>query len=425
MNYSSNKNNWQWHLFVAALCFAVLRNISYYYLIVIPLLAFAIIANNKMLFLKNSNSLFYSLFILWTFFIAIFSPLYNPDSDVFAQVPRLFFATLTPFVFLFVSNTESAIVNAFRIFIGCYILAVLSYLFQINYGAIQWFSDEPMERGTVLRYATNLGSGNIYGIGLASAILACLFFVKRNFLKFIFLSFLMLGAILSMQKATIVNVFLAFMVYFLIIKKTPSILTILSSAFLLLCSYIYYSLYPNSIFSSYILEFINNGFGIDVLGDGSLRRDTVLSQENLWDRFAGIHVESIFEQHPKLLITLVGIGITGAGGGMGLPHYLQAHSTYWDIFFMGGIPYFFIVTALLVNLQISLMNMKDNISRFLFFSNIIICINMLASSALIYHPILSLPLWLSVGWVMRGNNSIFANSGAISAIGGGRSTNLL
>lgn len=405
MNYHSNKNSVLWVFFIALLCFAILRNVSFLYLLAPPIFALAIIFRSYFIINNKSFLSIYIIFIGWTFFVALFSPIYNPDPDVIYQVPRLFFSTLTPLVFCFVADHKKAVDRAIIIFVACYTIAVFTYIFQINFGAIEWFSDEPMERGTVLRYATNLGSGNIYGIGIGSAVLASLLFIKRNVIKFTIVAILLLGAILSMQKATIVNVILAFVLYFLIVKKWPSVNLIFSSIFILFITYIYYINFPSSVLSIYILEFINNGFGIDVLGDGSLRQDTVLSQENLWERFAGIHVENIFEQHPEMLISLIGVGITGAGGGMGLPQYLQAHSTYWDIFFMGGIIYLLIVTALLSGVQFALWRNKDFISRFWFFSNIMIFVNMFAASALIFHPILSLPLWLSVGWAMRVTNA--------------------
>ena len=405
MNYHSNKNSVLWIYFIALLCFAILRNVSFLYLILPPIFALAIVLRSNFV-VKNKSILFiYIIFIGWTCFVALFSPIYNPDPDVIYQVPRLFFSILTPLVFCFVADQKKAADGAIIIFVACYAIAVFTYIFQINFGAIEWFSDEPMERGTVLRYATNLGSGNIYGIGIGSALLASLLFIKRDVVKFTIVTIILLGAILSMQKATIVNVILAFVLYFLVLKKWPSFMMIFSSIVMLIITYVFYIYFPSSVLSIYILEFINNGFGIDVLGDGSLRRDTVLSEENLWERFAGIHVENIFEQHPEMLISLIGVGITGAGGGMGLPQYLQAHSTYWDIFFMGGITYLLIVIALFSAVQFALWRNKDFMSRFWFFSNIVIFVNMFAASALIFHPILSLPLWLSVGWAMRVTNA--------------------
>ena len=82
-----------------------------------------------------------------------------------------------------------------------------------------------------------------------------------------------------------------------------------------------------------------------------------------------------------------------------------AHSTFGDMFLMGGILYVLIFLILYVNVQSYLFRDKMNqLSATLFMCNIILFVNMLVTSGALVQPSLSIVFWLSVAYVARKSN---------------------
>lgn len=391
-------------LFITAISFFVLRNLSIFYVAIPPLLAFVIIISGRKLDKSNLTSHLYHIFLALTSIVAIWSVIYNPDPKIFGQIPRLFVAPIIPILALRLTQPKDTIQTSIIILITSYIIAVFTYFYQISFGAIEWFNDEAMERGIVFRYATNLGSGNIYGIGLAGAIIFSWFLITKPLYRALTIALLFIGAILSIQKAALINLALAFIVIFLI-ENRPNRGRLITVFAIVAAGLIFIiTAFPYSTLGIYIAEFLNNTFAIDIIGDGSLRRDTVLDGENITDRVAGLHTEEIMSSHSLIVMLLMGIGISGAGGGLGLPEYLQAHSTFWDLFFIGGLPYLTVTICLIIQTQSVLWKKSDKISKIFFWSNVVFIINMTSSSAAIFHPILSLTFWLSIAHCMISRN---------------------
>jgi hypothetical protein len=387
-------------IFVTAISLFVLRNLSVYYVAIPPILAITAYISGRANYRSTSISKLYNIFLGMTFVTAAWSIIYNSDPRVLGQIPRLFVTTIIPLLVLRLSVPRASIEKALYLFIVAYIGAVFTYFYQINYGSIEWFNDQAMERGIVFRYATNLGSGNIYGIGLASALIFSWFQIKTKFYRATVIFLLLTGAILSIQKAALINIALGFFAI-LIIENYKNRLSIIAVIIVALAGFILItSAFPYSAMGIYTAEFLNNTFAIDILGDGSLRRDTVLDGDNISERLGGLHVQDIMSQHTPAVMFLIGVGITGAGGGLGLPEYLQAHSTFWDLFFVGGLPYLIVTIWLIAKTQIALWRKSDRTSNVFFWSNVVFVINMTSASAAIFHPILALPFWLSVAHCM-------------------------
>lgn len=382
--------------FIIANSFLVVRNLVPVYVFLPFSLAISIIIFGRAKFYGTSIELLYFIFMIYTAFVAVWSIAYNPEISVLIQVPRLFVITILPILIFRTLRGQDVILFSIKVLLGCYVLAAISYLYQIYFGAIEWFSDEPMERGTVYRYATNLGSGNIYGIGVGSAIVLTWVMIRHAILRSIIIILLLIGVMLSLQKAGFVNMLMAFVVIFILENKNKRLVLALLTMTFFSALYFWVYLFPFSTIGIYAAEFLNNTLSIDIFQDGTLRRDTTLDGENISERIAGLHVDAILSQHSIPIVILFGVGITGAGGGMGLPEYLQAHSTYWDLFFVGGVPYLFVTVCMMILTQRALARRSDKLSRMFYWSNWIFVVNMTSASAAIFHPILALPFWLSL-----------------------------
>ena len=71
---------------------------------------------------------------------------------------------------------------------------------------------------------------------------------------------------------------------------------------------------------------------------------------------------------------------------------------------MGGffLPLIFITLALSIikDLFISWIKTGDNISKILFNCNLVFLINCFVANGVLFHPIVSLPFWLSIAYVL-------------------------
>ena len=80
------------------------------------------------------------------------------------------------------------------------------------------------------------------------------------------------------------------------------------------------------------------------------------------------------------------------------------HNAYLDLYQMGGffLPLIFITLALSVikDLFISWIKTGDNISKILFICNLVFLINCFVANGVLFHPIVSLPFWLSIAYVL-------------------------
>jgi O-antigen ligase len=231
-------------------------------------------------------------------------------------------------------------------------------------------------------------------VGIALLIVTVIGLGKK--LKYMLVSVLIFGGVMSMQKAAVVNLVLYLIACLFFLGRRNIFLSIfLLTIPIVLMSVVAY-LYQESLVSLYYQEFIFNSLGVNLFNNDQLVKSTVLDRENMVERLMGIHLDEIFGSHHPVVLVLVGIGVSGAGGGMGLPEFPQAHNTYWDLLFMGGIGYLGIFLALFFLVNKRLTSRGDRLSRLLFVSNLMFAINSFSSSASIYQPVLSMLFWFSV-----------------------------
>lgn len=392
--------------FLVLLCLHVLRNLTPFYMVAVGCLAVFMALFYP---LRGSNILVrnigiyygYVLFMAYTVWVCLWSFVYNPDLSALDVAGRLFFTTSLVVLLAPAHLRDVHYEQALRLFVYCVCIGAASYFLQVVIGPITWFNDDPMERGLVLRYSTTLGSGNIYGIvvGIALYLAARLDFgrIRKYFLVGLMLS----GAIMSMQKASLLNVSL--FVLFLQISMPAGVRLYLAVSILLFISglVLLAYVYQDTLLAIYLQEYIYNSIGINVFDNPALVKSTVLDAENVVERFLGLHLEEIFEAHNAVVMFLVGIGATGAGGGMGVDDAPQAHSGFWDLYFMGGIGYLLSFLLLFTVTCTALWKIKTDIARLLLVSNVIFFVNIFAATIPMFHPIIAYCFWLSVLYAMQ------------------------
>lgn len=412
-------------LYFLVLLFQVFRNLSHFYFIVLALaiiLVLSISIMNGAVVIRSGQSFdLYLLFLFITIWVCTWSFIYNPSVDLPNTIGRLFFITSLPLILISFNVAEGTIKRAMRLYVYAYFIAALSYFFQVQYGPVEWFNDEPMERGTVFRYSTTLGSGNIYGIGLGVALLFASTLELNRIFKAVIIFTLLLGAIMSMQKASVLNILIWIALYVMIFNKKQALLIVSLSSLVVFFISAFFYINIDSILSLYFQEFIFNSIGLNLFGNPDLVKSTVLDSENLLERLVGVNIPEILSSHNLLTLFLLGIGTTGAGGGMGMPEYPQSHSTYWDLLFMGGFFYLFVYVALLLSVLNNLNKIKTKVSRILFWAIIIYSINSIAATTAVFHPILSFPVWLAL--IMVSNKHRVTHSNEINQ--SDRKSNLL
>ena len=99
-------------------------------------------------------------------------------------------------------------------------------------------------------------------------------------------------------------------------------------------------------------------------------------------------------------MVLYGKGFVGAGATMGIEGG-QAHNTFWDLVFMGGIIYLLSFLILITIIMLRLYKIKSKYSKLLLIANIIFIINGLQGSILFFQPVTSFIFWVSLVYVSR------------------------
>ena len=128
-------------------------------------------------------------------------------------------------------------------------------------------------------------------------------------------------------------------------------------------------------------------------------KDTTLTYKTIMDRVYGFTMGSI--NHYGYSSIILGVGMLGGAGTMGMNSGI-AHSTFGDLLLMGGVLYVLIFLILYAKVQLYLYRDKMNlVSGTLFMCNILLLVNMFATSGATIQPSISIIFWLSVAYVAR------------------------
>ena len=374
----------------------VLRNFStlYFSLYLLSVFFLAIFVLNNPAKITSGYKLFL-IFYVYCIWLCVYSLLYEPSLDPINVFGRYLFLPTIILIFGLIRFDDYLVKRILHIYIAFSFLAVLSYVYQFNYGPVSWFADTPMERGSLVRYSTTMGSGNIFGIVVGMALYIA-FSILHGRVRKMCIMFLLLGAIMSLQKAAIINIFLAVFFYLVSFGRRHILLSCTVASVTIALIIVVAWVYQSSLLSVFFQEFIFNSIGLNIFDNPDLIKSTVITVSNLTERFTGIHLGEIFSMHSEAVIVLFGVGAVGAGGAMGAPEFPQAHNSYWDLLFMGGLPFLLLFLGILVTAQVQLYLNEAKISKVFFFLNFIFIINSLSASTSFLHPYIGILFWVSL-----------------------------
>ena len=382
----------------------VTRNLSSFYFLMYFSLVFVIVflSVNKRKIRVNNPPIFllYTLFLVFSLWVSYWSFIFDPNVSFALTLSRLFFVTLIPLILIMVELKDKDFETALKLFVLVVVVGSLSYFYQYFFGAISWFNNVGEPRGGLVRFSSSLGSLTTYGVAVGIALYATYAVSFNKKTKFIIFIILLLGALLSMQKAALLNAVIAFIFIFISFKyKVNLILYIL---LFLLVLIVFSFLYQNSFLSEYLQAFVLNTLGVNLFDNINLVKTEQISPDLLFERFTGLHFLEIIEKHGALLLFISGIGATGAGGAMGVDS-LQAHNSFWDLYFMGGFFYLFTFLLFYFFIQFTLYKINSNISKVFFILNFIFLLNAFSASIIMFHPVTSFCFWVSVLYILKRN----------------------
>ncbi len=406
MSQSNSYLNFIFYIFVALLNLHLLRNIipGYETILISFLLLSMLISFNRLDF--DSYDIIYWLFItilfmsLYVVLITLLNKDFNNEAISLGKTlnaaARLFLMPLTALLFFIYIKKDIQLFHILNIFVIISIFAALSYVYQYYFGAIDWFAEgsgQSRGRGFNVRFASLHGSITVSAVTLSLAFIATVYLYKSYLLRFIILSILAMGLIMSLQKASIFNVVLIFGLIIFFSKNRILLLMIYSIAFLILYyAFLYlYNLNDELIIISHINDIVNHTISMNLLqsNDGA---------DSFSFRLYGGAMNMMNEYGWQMVI--YGKGFVGAGATMGIEGG-QAHNTFWDLVFMGGIIYLLSFLILITIIMLRLYKIKSKYSKLLLIANIIFIINGLQGSILFFQPVTSFIFWVSLVYVSR------------------------
>ena len=273
-----------------------------------------------------------------------------------------------------------------------FVIAATSFPIQYFLGPIEWFADAS-ERAGGLRFASLAGSLTAYGVLVGIPALAALFYFRGRSAFLIFLA-LTLGAALSLQKAALLNIAIAFIFAWWLkaIRIKPFVYTISAlsiSGFLFTATKI-------NIETQF--EAAINFFRGIITSDTTLTHDVSIYQSIL-DRVTLLPLEAInFYGHESLIL---GVGAYGGGGALGYAELPMAHNGLVELllifgYISGGL-IALLLTAIFFQSAFALLT-RDRVAGkelgFISASYIIWFTNYFFSGGGIFHPIGAALLWL-------------------------------
>ncbi len=371
------------------------RNIStaYYFVWLSAVAAFIIfwIRSGK---LEAKRNLFFLAIIGLFLYSCILSYYWsNSFGDPTIGILRLGF--IIPAVLCITYTQTNREFDAFcSLWLGFVILAALSLPLQFVVGPISWFS-ESFERVGVERFGSLAGSlttfGNIVG---TAAFIAAMRVRKIHYLIFI-ISLLMLAAVLSLQKAAVASLGIAFLSILVArrFKFLHSIMFITSITFIVLLAF-YVSDYQTR--GTILLLFGNFAGSVDV----SQASDVSIIQGASDRVFELPEVAFLFYGSDAVF---AGIGVFGGSGSLGYPSLPHTHNLVGELILLFGlVPGALVVIFVLVNLVRSLfiiLNLRKKYDgRSVLAAGILINITIptIFSGALLYHPVGGTIFWVAI-----------------------------
>lgn len=381
----------------------LLRNLSpiYYFAVLSSslLLAFRLLGRPQSSELKILLPLFVVIYVSILSFTSS-----QPDSPLIG-LSRLFF--LLPFVvYLFTYNLSEKDEHSFWILVVLFsVLSASSLILQIFVGPISWFAESSFGRAGVDRFASLAGSLTSYGSLLPVALMASCLILKNQFLKFIVLTILVSGGLISLQKMAFGTSVLALLVIVFRfgnasgLAKLKPLRVFVFIALALVATSIVYAVFGESPYFIYFTSLLDPSQSVvgDVTMASSIEsRLSALPQESL--KFWG-----------GLENSWLGVGVFGAAGGLGYPDYPSPHNLVYETLLVFGLP---IAVPLLAFFAyccvLSLSNIFSRSSIHIFLSSasyLLLLVPSVFTGGLYYHPVTGVIFWFCCSRIFHAKHS--------------------
>lgn len=380
--------------------FHMLRNLTSLYFLVLGLfilffIIIILISQKKILL----DPLFSTAILIWIF-VSINSIFQGGEfGDPMIGLFRMWVSL--PLLLVGIVLSSGSIKVPMKMLCFFFILATLSICWQYAFGSIFWFA-ESSERAGGERFASLAGSLTAYGTSVGVFLLAALVFFK-GVSRVVVVSFLIIGAILSLQKAGIVNIGFALILAVwirAISKRNLGILIV----FALLVAAVFIAYSPEDGLLGIVYRLLS-GF---ITSDAELTYDVSLL-DSIFDRLVTLPAELFSFYGVNNLF--IGAGVHGGSGVLGYPELPMAHNGLVEMlsifgFFVGSIFAIFLIYLLVSSIQhLGNTNLQGNIEfKFLSAAYVIWFMNYLFSGGALFHPIGAATVWLIVFRIRKLNH---------------------
>lgn len=400
----------------------ILRNLSPIYFVALgipPAIAFS-----NMIYRKKFKTgiLPIDIYLLCLVYISAISVLwlindsfYTSASEVLVGIVRLWFAV--PLLFLVMNKSWrdeefQTLIRIHAIFSAIGVLSIpLQFLLE---SPIPWFA-EPSIRMGVPRYASFFGSlttiGTVGSLGITSTLFSG--FSKK--VKTILIATILLGLVMSLQKAVIANIVVCFTSYLFfecrnlkaaakkIFSNIPLGLGVIITVFT-----IAYSINKDAPAVTIGLFRFSNSIASQNAERNLITLNRSFNEDqpvpsSLYARLVSLPLKA-FDAYPSTSLIL-GVGVIGSSGVLGMPNAPMSHNNFADLLLMGG--FFIGATAILsllwFFLKVLCIRVKTNTSirannvNFAKGFVVFVFINMLAASGVVVHPTTTSIMFLVMG----------------------------
>jgi|GEM_PF-2540355 len=381
-------------LAITLYCFHILRNVYELYAIVPPI--FCLFSNiYYILSLKRrfdrDGVVILGIFVFISLSPIVYSFFWYPDESYLNPLIR--FLYLFPFFAFCVLAIDSRhlICFALKIYSVFIVFSALSLLYQVFFGPISWFTYFS-EREGLIRFSSLMGSLTSYGIFSIFCIPVILFIFNNFWLKLTMLFLVVLGCLVSLQKAAIINLIIFSFLCFIFegkLIKFKIIKIYFFGFFLLLISYI--------LDIKYIVRTVDN---VVRLRDGSGKSDVNVYQsiiDRMWELPSNLYATHGWEG------MIWGVGLVGGSGTLGFSEYPMSHNGFFDLLFLGGFFYLCAFCFIVLFVFFRIFSFKkiitsDRLSKSAFYIIILFILNFAFSGAIFYHPYGGIVFYLLISY---------------------------
>jgi hypothetical protein len=387
------------------LFFHKLRDASSIYLValVIVFIITLLMKLKRNIYSYNKYFFLYILFIYYLFYIGFISVFSLSTKELLATWPRLILTPTLGFIAPLFIDSNLKLRRLIGIYLGLSVFFCLSIYFQMIIGPISWFADSA-SRGGLTRFSSLYGNVTAIGISGSLALIVLIYYKMNKLLKFICGIIIVTSLLLSLQKAAIMGIVVCIFIYIF------SSFNIKKLFFFLLLNIFMYLLISNS--PTLIKDYINVSL-VNTFGFTPFAKDVEVYSLSTETELKGRLMEHPGEVYDVVgdYGILIGGGILGGGGAFGIES-AQAHNSFFDLLFSGGVLflvfYLFILYELLRYYYLkksSLNEIEANNSLVIFYFLFLYLIHMPFNSGGVFHPNHSILFWISLG-ILTNNNFI-------------------